>query len=146
MESAFQSAYHKVYSLYLNNPMVDPEEVLIHLARLKIMLENMGEKTGSGELRLACNSAINPKHIADYLLPLHLLEFSMEILKWPLGRTILEELFVNQTDPGIRLKIEIIIRRVYDPNWQLGECRFIELEESVWSYLRRKNNDYDGEI
>ena len=53
-----------------------------------------------------------------------------------LTRPILEELFCKQTDPGIRLKFEVIIRRIYDPDWPGGDCKFIELEDSVWSYLR----------
>lgn len=140
MTNDFQSAYRKVHRIYVKKPMIDPKEAMPHLDHLTIILESMGENIGSSELRLACRQAIAPKHLADYLLPLHLLEYSMEILKWPLVRPVLEELLNEQTDPGIRLKFEVVIRRVYEPDWQGGDCKSIELEESVWDYLRESTN------
>ena len=134
------SEYQKAEELYENELSVSAEELYPIFKRVAEILQEMGSTEGLGFLRKVSQTSINPKTVCDYDLPLNLLEFCLEVLEWSSARPLIEDLFFQQKSPGIRLKVEVLMRRFFEPNWADGDCKFIKLEPTVWSCLRKEES------
>jgi len=79
-----------------------------------------------------CESMFSPKTVADYKLPIDAIEYAMRSLKWSEGNDFLKSLFNRLVDPSLKMELEVMIKRYYDPNWSGGDFEIKEFPLTIW--------------
>jgi hypothetical protein len=80
------------------------------------LLEQMRDTTNPNEITGIC----------------HILDYCMRILKFPELGDAMKYAYPNLKNPSIKLELEAMIKRIFDPNWEGGEFAEIDLTENIW--------------
>ena len=83
-------------------------------------------------LEKKCESMFSPKTVADYKLPVDAIEYAVRSLKWREGNDFLKSLFNRSNDPSLRMELEVMIKRYYEPKWSGGDFEIKEFTPTIW--------------
>ena len=131
----FKKAVNDARTYYSAVEWPDMQKSRSLLADVVVVLSEVDPAVGVGWLEDEIASIYQPTTVADYQFPLNLLEFSLRSLRWKEGIKLLETVFDKSGDASTKLQIEVIIKRLYDPDWPRGDHTFSELEPSIWDLI-----------
>lgn len=123
------------FSFYSENPLPDARKAMPYLEAIESRLRDF--ESDKCDVVQFVERYLTRQPVHSVFL-IHTLEFCFRKLEWQEGFDSLVRINESFEDSGLAFKVEQIIRRIYDPNWEGGIARLGEGEQmppSVWDLI-----------
>lgn len=122
----FKDAVRALVVLYENVVFVDAKKSIPAFQNLaSLMVSHPDERAGFlKEIYEVSDRLLNLKTAGEFRLATELSEYLLKHLQWKELFEHLASVHSQLVDPSVRMKVELAIKRGYDPDWKEGDYNF----------------------